>query len=34
MKAPYFSVLIDAFNYGHYLEEAVESAQPPEILRV
>ena len=26
MKAPYFSILIDAFNYGHYLEEAVESA--------
>src|SRR5207248_4354907 len=26
MKAPYFSVLSDTFNYGHYLEEAVESA--------
>ena len=34
MKAPYFSVLIDAYNYGHYVEEAVASALaqdfPPE----
>jgi len=34
MKAPYFSVLIDTYNYGHYVEEAVASvlAQdfPPE----
>jgi glycosyltransferase involved in cell wall biosynthesis len=34
MKAPYFTVLIDAYNYGHYIEEAVSSvlAQdfPPE----
>src|SRR5215831_2770486 len=26
MKAPYFTVLIDAYNYGHYVEEAVLSA--------
>ena len=26
MKAPYFTVLIDAYNYGHYIEEAVSSA--------
>ena len=26
MKAPYFSVLIDTYNYGHYVEEAVASA--------
>ena len=26
MKAPYFSVLIDTFNYGQYVEEAVSSA--------
>src|SRR6266568_294741 len=25
MKAPYFSVLIDAYNYGQYVEEAVTS---------
>lgn len=25
MKAPFFSVLIDAYNYGHYVEEAVSS---------
>ena len=25
MKAPYFTVLIDAYNYGHYIEEAVSS---------
>lgn len=34
MKAPYFTVLIDAYNYGRYIEEAVSSvlAQdfPPE----
>lgn len=34
MKAPYFTVLIDAYNYGQYIEEAVSSvlAQgfPPE----
>src|SRR5215472_18218165 len=26
MKAPYFTVLIDAYNYGRYVEEAVLSA--------
>jgi glycosyltransferase involved in cell wall biosynthesis len=26
MKAPYFTVLIDAYNYGQYIEEAVSSA--------
>ncbi len=26
MKAPYFTVLIDAYNYGEYIEEAVSSA--------
>ena len=26
MKAPYFTVLIDAYNYGRYVEEAVSSA--------
>src|SRR5260370_42481676 len=26
MKAPFFTVLIDAYNYGEYIEEAVESA--------
>src|SRR6266436_411527 len=26
MKAPYFTVLIDAYNYGEYSEEAVSSA--------
>lgn len=26
MKAPYFTVLIDAYNYGRYVEEAVTSA--------
>jgi glycosyltransferase involved in cell wall biosynthesis len=26
MKAPYFTVLIDTFNYGRYVEEAVSSA--------
>ena len=26
MKVPYFSVLIDTYNYGHYVEEAVASA--------
>jgi glycosyltransferase involved in cell wall biosynthesis len=26
MKAPYFTVLIDAYNYGEYVEEAVSSA--------
>ena len=25
MKAPYFTVLIDAYNYGQYIEEAVSS---------
>ena len=25
MKLPYFTVLIDAYNYGHYVEEAVAS---------
>ncbi|HYL87073.1 MAG TPA: glycosyltransferase [Candidatus Angelobacter sp.] len=25
MKTPYFSVLIDTFNYGHYVEDAVSS---------
>src|ERR1700758_2803042 len=34
MRAPYFSVLIDTYNYGQYVEEAVSSvlAQdfPPE----
>src|SRR5215470_13615536 len=34
MKAPYFSILIDTYNYGHYVEEAVASALaqdfPPE----
>src|SRR5260370_20983191 len=34
MKAPYFTVLIDAYNYGEYVEEAVASAVaqdfPPE----
>jgi glycosyltransferase involved in cell wall biosynthesis len=25
MKAPYFTVLIDTYNYGHYVEEAVSS---------
>ena len=34
MKAPYFTVLIDAYNYGQYIEEAVSSALaqdfPPE----
>lgn len=34
MKAPYFTVLIDAYNYGRYVEEAVSSALtqdfPPE----
>jgi len=34
MKAPYFSVLIDTYNYGDYVEEAVSSALaqnfPPE----
>jgi glycosyltransferase involved in cell wall biosynthesis len=34
MKAPFFTVLIDTYNYGHYVEEAVSSvlAQdfPPE----
>lgn len=25
MKAPYFTVLIDAYNYGRYVEEAVSS---------
>ena len=25
MSAPYFSVLIDSYNYGHYVEEAVSS---------
>src|SRR5690349_12226716 len=26
MKAPFFTVLIDTYNYGEYLEEAVSSA--------
>src|SRR5258707_5264565 len=26
MKAPFFTVLIDAYNYGEYIEEAVSSA--------
>src|SRR5574340_511273 len=26
MKPPYFTVLIDTYNYGHYVEEAVSSA--------
>jgi glycosyltransferase involved in cell wall biosynthesis len=26
MKAPYFTVLIDSYNYGRYVEEAVSSA--------
>lgn len=26
MKAPFFTVLIDAYNYGQYIEEAVSSA--------
>lgn len=26
MKAPFFTVLIDTYNYGHYVEEAVSSA--------
>jgi len=26
MKAPFFSVLIDTYNYGEYIEEAVSSA--------
>ncbi len=26
MKAPFFTVLIDAYNYGHYVEDAVSSA--------
>jgi glycosyltransferase involved in cell wall biosynthesis len=26
MKAPYFTILIDAYNYGEYVEEAVSSA--------
>jgi len=26
MKAPYFTVLIDTYNYGEYVEEAVSSA--------
>jgi glycosyltransferase involved in cell wall biosynthesis len=34
MKAPFFTVLIDAYNYGEYIEEAVSSALaqdfPPE----
>ncbi len=34
MKAPFFTVLIDAYNYGEYIEEAVASALgqdfPPE----
>jgi glycosyltransferase involved in cell wall biosynthesis len=38
MKAPYFSVLIDAYNYGQYIEEAVSSvlAQdfPPELREI
>ena len=25
MKAPFFTVLIDSYNYGHYVEEAVSS---------
>jgi glycosyltransferase involved in cell wall biosynthesis len=34
MKVPFFTVLIDTYNYGHYVEEAVSSALaqdfPPE----
>ena len=34
MKAPFFTVLIDAYNYGQFIEEAVSSALaqnfPPE----
>src|SRR5467141_2905334 len=34
MKAPFFSVLIDTYNYGEFIEEAVSSALaqdfPPE----
>jgi glycosyltransferase involved in cell wall biosynthesis len=34
MKAPFFTVLIDSYNYGRYVEEAVSSALaqgfPPE----
>jgi glycosyltransferase involved in cell wall biosynthesis len=26
MKAPFFTVLIDTYNYGAYIEEAVSSA--------
>src|SRR5258708_15996030 len=26
MKAPFFTVLIDSYNYGEYIEEAVSSA--------
>src|SRR5712692_3956929 len=26
MKAPFFTVLIDTYNYGEYIEEAVASA--------
>jgi glycosyltransferase involved in cell wall biosynthesis len=26
MKAPFFTVLIDTYNYGKYIEEAVSSA--------
>jgi len=26
MKAPFFSVLIDTYNYGEFIEEAVSSA--------
>jgi len=26
MRAPFFSVLIDTYNYGEYIEEAVSSA--------
>ena len=26
MRAPFFTVLIDTYNYGHYVEEAVSSA--------
>lgn len=33
MKAPYFTVLIDAYNYGRYVEEAVSSALAQDIPR-
>jgi len=26
MKAPFFTVIIDSYNYGQYVEDAVSSA--------